>query len=437
MNYKWKKNIAIFLACQMISIFGSSLVQYAITWHITLTTKSGIYTTLAIVFGFLPTFLLSPLAGVWADRYNRKMLIIISDGAIAAATLVLAVIFITGNGNIWFLLGALAIRAFGGAVQQPCINAMLPDVVPTEQLNRINGLYGTLNSVVGLVSPMVSGALMGFAPLQVIFFIDVITAVIAICAILFLFKLPEKEKTVEQSSSSRGYLKDIKSGLSYTMKTPWLRGLLFICIGIWICIGPISFLTPLQTARNYGDDVWRLTVIEVAFSVGMLLGGILISIWGGFHNRIRTSAFAGLFMAIGTTVLGFTMPFPPYVGVMTFIGFTMPFFNTPAITLLQERVDPQYIGRVFSLQTMISTSLMPLSMLLFGPLADAIPIEYLLLGTGLILIVLSLLIFTNKALNRAGSRLSNRQLIESGDIPPLEGTADSIPEIPLTSDTVR
>lgn len=421
MNYKWKKNITIFLACQMISIFGSSLVQYAITWHITLTTKSGLYTTLAILFGFLPTFLLSPLAGVWADRYNRKMLIIVSDGAIAAATLVLAVVFMTGNGNIWFLLGALAIRAFGGAVQQPCINAMLPDVVPVEQLNRINGLYGTLNSVVGLISPMVSGALMGFVPLQIIFFIDVVTAAIAICAMLFLFKLPEKEKAAE-SSDSRGYLKDIKSGLLYGMKTPWLRNLLFICVGIWICIGPISFLTPLQTARNYGDNVWYLTAIEVAFSVGMLLGGILISIWGGFKNRMRTIAVAGLLMAVGTTVLGFLMPFPPYVAVMVMIGFTMPSFNTPAITLLQERVDPQYIGRIFSLQTMISTSLMPLSMLLFGPLADIIPIEYLLIATGLVLIVLSLLILTNKALNRAGSRLTNEKLIESGDIPPFEGT---------------
>lgn len=436
MKYNWKKNIMIFLGCQMISIFGSSLVQYAITWHITLTTKSGLYTTLAIVFGFLPTFLLSPLAGVWADRYNRKMLIIISDGAIAVATLVLAVIFISGNGNIWFLLGALAIRAFGGAVQQPCINAMLPDVVPTEQLNRINGLYGTLNSVVGLVSPMVSGALMGFAPLQVIFFIDVVTAAIAICAMLFLFKLPEKEKAAESANSSRGYLKDIKSGLAYGMRAPWLRNLLFICVGIWICIGPISFLTPLQTARNYGDDVWRLTAIEVAFSVGMLLGGILISIWGGFKNRMRTTACAGILMAVGTTVLGFVMPFPPYVAIMTAIGFTMPSFNTPVITLLQERVDPQYIGRIFSLQTMISTSLMPLSMLLFGPLADALPIEYLLIGTGLILLVLTILLFTNKALKRAGSRLTNEELVASGDLPPFEGMQEAAEEIVLTPDSI-
>jgi len=113
---KWVKNTAVFLSSQAISIFGSSLVQYAITWHITITTQSGVYAMLAIVFGILPTFFLSPFGGVWADRYNRKTLIMLADGSIALCTLLVAIAFMLGHGAIWLLFVALAVRALGAAV---------------------------------------------------------------------------------------------------------------------------------------------------------------------------------------------------------------------------------------------------------------------------------------------------------------------------------
>jgi len=99
----WLRNIILFLSSQSISLFGSSLVQYTIMWHITLTTESGLMMTLYIICGFIPTFILSPIAGVWADRYNRKMLIILADGLIAAATLALAILFSMGFDAIWLL----------------------------------------------------------------------------------------------------------------------------------------------------------------------------------------------------------------------------------------------------------------------------------------------------------------------------------------------
>lgn len=111
MGTNWKKNTAIFLGSQMISLFGSALVQYAITWHITLTTQSGFYMMLSIVCGFVPTFLLSPFAGVWADRYNRKVLVMLSDASIAVTTLILALMIWSGYDAIWLLFVALGIRA--------------------------------------------------------------------------------------------------------------------------------------------------------------------------------------------------------------------------------------------------------------------------------------------------------------------------------------
>ncbi|TCN19719.1 transmembrane secretion effector [Mesobacillus foraminis] len=115
----WLKNIILFLSSQTISLFGYSLVQYAIMWHITLTTESGLMMTLYILCGFIPTFILSPVAGVWADRYNRKMLIMLADGLIAIATLTLAILFSMGFDAIWLLFVMAAVRAFGTGIQMP------------------------------------------------------------------------------------------------------------------------------------------------------------------------------------------------------------------------------------------------------------------------------------------------------------------------------
>ena len=405
-GYQWKKNVVAFMGSQAISIFGSSLVQYAITWHITLTTQSGIFATLSIICGFVPTLLLSPFAGVWADRYDRKRLIILADGGIALATMVLAFLFMGGHESIWLLLGAMAVRALGGAVQQPCINAMLPDIVPTEHLTRVNGINSSLNSLITLASPMVAGALITFVPLSAIFFIDVATAAAAILVMLFLFRLPEKLAAQKPEGQEQGgYFGEMKRGFAYVAKHAYLRNFFVFMTIFNFLAAPIAFLTPLQVTRNYGGEVWHLTALEMVFSVGMLIGGLTISAWGGFKNRIHTMGAAALMMGIGVAVMGLPLPLWPYLIVMGIGGLVMPMVNTPAIVMLQERVEPEYMGRIFSLMTMISSSVMPLGMLLFGPLADVVRIEYLLLCTGVVMAVASLMIFRNKALIRAGHRL--------------------------------
>src|SRR6185437_10931647 len=169
----WKRNIILFLSSQTISLFGSSLVQYAIMWHITLTTQSGMMMTLFIICGFIPTFLLSPVAGVWADRYNRKILIIVSDGLIAMSTLVLAIVFLMGYDAIWLLFVMAAIRAVGAGIQTPAVGAILPQIVPEDQLTKVNGTNGSLQAIIMFVAPMVSAALLTMTSLEVIFFIDV------------------------------------------------------------------------------------------------------------------------------------------------------------------------------------------------------------------------------------------------------------------------
>jgi DHA3 family macrolide efflux protein-like MFS transporter len=142
----WKRNISFFLTGQAITLFGSLLVQYAITWYITLKTGSGTMLTAFVVTSFLPAFFISPFAGVWADRFNRKFLINMADAAIAVTTLIVAVCFIAGYDKIWLLLTCAGIRSTGQGVQIPAENAFIPMLVPQEHYTRINGINTTIQS---------------------------------------------------------------------------------------------------------------------------------------------------------------------------------------------------------------------------------------------------------------------------------------------------
>ena len=186
MKTNWKKDITLFLAGQTLSLFGSSLVQYAILWYITLNTKSGLMMTISIICGFLPTFILSPFAGVWADRYNRKRLIILADSFIAVSTLVLAILFLLGYDSIGLLFVVSAMRGIGSGIQTPAIGAFIPQIVPEDQLTRVNGINGSIQAMVMLISPMLSGALLSLASIETIFLIDVITAAVAVVLLIFL-----------------------------------------------------------------------------------------------------------------------------------------------------------------------------------------------------------------------------------------------------------
>ncbi|MED3961012.1 MFS transporter [Niallia taxi] len=404
-NETWLRNIVLFLSSQTISLFGSSLVQYAIMWHITLTTESGMMMTLYIICGFIPTFILSPIAGVWADRYNRKILIVLSDGLIAFATLILAILFIMGFDSIWLLFVMAAIRAFGAGIQTPAVGAILPQVVPKEKLTKVNGVNGSIQAIIMFVSPMVSAALLATTAIEIIFFIDVITAAIAIVTMLSFVKISVHEKAAEKQTTS--YFADFKEGLSYVNSNSFLKSFFVFFAIFFVLMAPAAFLTPLQVTRSFGSDVWRLTAVELAFSIGMIAGGGIIAAWGGFRNKISTMTLASVIMGVCTLTLGIAPSFWLYLIFMGVFGIAMPIFNTPTTVLLQEKISGEYLGRVFGVLGMISTSMMPIGMLIFGPLADIIRIEWLLIGTGLFMLVLTVFLSRNKALIEAGEPVVN------------------------------
>jgi DHA3 family macrolide efflux protein-like MFS transporter len=165
---------------------------------------------------------------------------------------------------------------------------------------------------------------------------------------------------------------------------------------------PSAMLTPLQVTRDFGTEVWHLTAIEMTFSIGMMLGGLLIGLWGGFKNRIYTMTLAFIFYGIGVLCLGLVTNFWIYLAIMAMIGITMPVFNTPLMVLLQTTVESAYMGRVFSVIGMVSSVMMPLGMLVFGPIADKVAIDVLLIGTGIALVLLAIPFIANKTLRETG-----------------------------------
>ena len=404
----WQKNIILFLASQTISLFGSSLVQYAILWHITLKTQSGIMMTISIICGFLPTFFISPFAGVWADRYDRKKIIILSDSMIALVTLALAILFFMGYQDLWLLFVISAIRALGAGIQTPAIGAFLPQIVPEDKLTRVNATNSSIQAMVMLVSPMLSGALLTMSTIETIFFIDVFTAAIAVSVLLFFLHVPVHAKAREKQTV--GYFKDMREGFNYIRKHGYVKNFFLFCAIFLFLAAPAAFLTPLQVTRSFGNDVWRLTAIEITFSIGMMAGGGIMAYWGGFKNRAHSMALAFLIFGACTFALGIIPSFWLYLLVMGLTGIAMPIFNTPATVLLQEKVEGDFLGRVFGVLGMISSTMMPLGMLVFGPIADIIKIEWLLVGTGLLLFVQGFFLLGNKVLVEAGKPIPKPEL---------------------------
>ncbi|MGY1464752.1 MFS transporter [Bacillus toyonensis] len=375
----WRMNIILFLTAQTISLFGSSLVQYAIIWYITLTTSSGAMLTISTVCGFLPQIAISLFAGVWIDRYDRKKMIMLSDGIIAIATLILAILFLTGYKSIWMLFIVLLIRSAGTGVQTPAVNALIPQIVPKDYLMKVNGINSSITSLIMFLSPAVSAVILSVTSIETTFFIDVITAIIGI-SIMFIIQVEGHANVgVKQKSNLQG----IKEGFAYLKENVCMKRLLVLLIIIMILISPAAFLTPLMVTRSFGAEMWRLTASEMTFSAGAAAGGVLIAAWGGFRNRMHTTALACALYGLLMVGLGIASVFIMYLVFNFLIGITMPCFNTPVTVLLQEKVDPVMHGRMFSLVQIANSCALPLGMIIFGPLADVFSVEVLLIYAGI------------------------------------------------------
>jgi len=415
----WKRNVALFMIGQAITLFGSSLVYFAVMWHITLSTQSGVMMMLIIIAGMLPLFLVSPFAGVWADRYNKKLLINISDAFTAVVTLVMAIIFTFGHEVTILLLVCLAVRAAAQGVQIPTVTALIPDLVPEEQLTRINGINSSINTFTTFASPALGGVLLAIAPVYLLMYIDVITATIGISILMFFVKVPVSTSKKDHTPGLKQYFLEINEGLKYIKSSMFLKKSLIISAILNFMIATTA-MTPLLITRNWGEDLWnvfgsfsigaehRLAISEMGYSGGLVLGGIAISFWLGFKNKNNTYALFTILAGIATAGLGLTGNFWIFTIFMILSAAFLSMRAAPSMAMMQINVDRSYMGRSMSIFMMMATLNIQLGMMIWGPLSDIISLSWLLLASGIVIALLGIAIFFDKTLRKAGitSKLS-------------------------------
>jgi DHA3 family macrolide efflux protein-like MFS transporter len=382
----WKKKVAVFLVGQTITTFGSLLVQYALLWHLTLTTKSGVVLALAAVFGFLPQAVVSIFAGVWADRVNRKIMIILSDSTIALATLVLAFFMLSGVDDLWQIFLVMAVRSVGAGIQMPAISALIPQIVPNDKLMRVNGINSSVQSSLLIIGPVAAAGIYSTMSLAAILFVDVVTAVIGL-SLLATIAVPTLSRAVSDDKPS--YFTDLREGLKYIFSHDLVRWVMVIYSIVFLLVVAPSNLSPLMLVRTFGSDVWLLTILELSFGIGMVAGGALMAIFGSKADRLGMMVGTSILFGVLAVVMGFTTNLILFYTLFFLIGLAVPAFSTSSMTLLQETVEPERQGRVFGFVGIVMAVAMPIGMAVLGPLADIVSVEILLIATGAITVLIA------------------------------------------------
>ena len=393
----WKRKTILFLISQCITLFGSMIVQMSIIWYVTLKTSSGGWVAAFTICSYLPQFLISFFAGVWADRYSRKKLIILADGVITVATLVMFLVMPMISLDSILLSALLAvsiIRSVGAGIQTPAVNAVIPQLVPEEYLMKYNGLNATVQSVVQFAAPAVAGAVLSIGTFRATLFIDILTALVGI-GLLSCVLLPKQEASNENVS----ILSEIKAGIRYSFSDK-LIGKILIVYGLYIllCV-PAGFMAALLVSRVYGDVYWYLTAVELVGFAGMALGGVLMGVWGGFKSRIKTFALGLFVLSLMTIGMGISPYFIIYLVLMFVYSIALTMIQTATTTIIQEKADSSMQGRVFGLMGAMYSGFLPVGMAIFGPLADVMPLQWIIVGSGIALVLVTVYLQVKSKLN--------------------------------------
>lgn len=405
MKENWKSKTILFLVSQCITLFGSTLVQMAIVWFVTLKTSSGTWIAAFTICSYLPQFLISFIGGVLADRHSRKMLIIFSDAGIALVTFAMMMLMPHISDNTILLSSLLvmsALRSFGSGIQTPAVNAVIPSLVPEEHLMRFNGINATMQSIVQFAAPAAAGVLLTFSNLQYSLLVDVVTAALGI-GLLAAIAIPKvgsvvgkdgenaATENVEVQEKTSAFA-DMKKGIRYAFSSK-LIGSLLIVYGLFIFLGvPAGFLAQLLVSRVYGNTYWYLTATELVGFAGMALGGIVMGTWGGFKSRIKTLVLGLSAFGLLACGMGLSKNFILYLVIMLIYGIALTMVQTATTTLIQEKTDENMQGRVFGLLGTMYSGFLPIGMLIFGPLADKMSLQILMVASGIALVVVALVL---------------------------------------------
>ncbi|MBX3010279.1 MAG: MFS transporter [Caldilineaceae bacterium] len=387
-NSSWQRFFFIFWGAQAISLIGSNLAQFAITWWITKATGSATVLATATLFAVLPSVLLGPLAGVLVDRWNRRAIIMVADSVGAVGAAILMWLFWADAIQIWHLYAITFIRSLAGTFHFAAVQASTTLMVPNEQLARIAGLNQTIQGINMVVAPPLGALLLELLSLSGMMAIDVVTALIAV-GLVFTVIIPQPPVRA-QTAESHSILVDLHMGLRYIWQ--WSGLLWAICLGSFLnfLLSPAFSLLPILVTDHFNGDAFQFATLNTALGLGVIGGGLLLTLWGGFKRRIYTATAGIIGMAFGTLLLAIA-PADGYwlaVAGTAIFGLLNPMTNGPFMAIMQSAVAPEMQGRFFTVMNTLSQGMTPLGLLLAGPLADAYGVQiWFLIGTlGLIVI---------------------------------------------------
>ena len=261
------------------------------------------------------------------------------------------------------------------------MNASTSLMVPVEQLTRIQGLNQLLGGGLNVIAAPLGALLLGILPMQGILAIDVITALFAILPLAFI-QVPQPERNAVDAEKTT-FWTDFKAGLRYMVGWPGLLIVGLMTVGINFTIIPAFSLLPLMVKDYFGGSAIHLGWVESAMGAGMILGGVLLSLWGGFSRKILTSLVGLMGMGAGTLILALAPSSAIFlaVGGALLVGFMTPMTMGPFFAVIQSSVEPDMQARVFSLLSSVGTGIVPLGLMIAGPVADRVGIQaWFLLG---------------------------------------------------------
>ena len=386
MNSNWKLSFFGIWTGQAFSLIGSRVVQFALVWWLTKLTGSATVLATATMAALIPEIVLAPLAGAYVDRWNRRMVMIVADGLVALASLWLAYLFWVEAAQVWHVYVIMLGRAVGGSFHWPAMQASTSLMVPEKHLTRVAGLNQTLNGALSIVGPPLGALLMEVLLLYGVMLVDVGTAMLAILPLFFAHvPQPRRDDMDVEGTEKPTVWTDMREGLRYILGWPGLVALIGLAMIVKIALTPAFSLLPLLVSEHFNGDAAQLSLLEAVSGVGILLGGLILSVWGGFRRKIYTMMLGVVILGLGFVALGFTPGGLFWMALVSIfvIGLMIPLVDGPIMAILQGTVTPEMQGRVFTLMGSLLWITSPFSLAIAGPVSDRFGLQvwYLTAGT--------------------------------------------------------
>ncbi|PPK98955.1 MFS transporter [Parapedobacter indicus] len=414
MTPTWKRTFAIIWSGQFISLLTSSAVNFAIIIWLSLETGSAEVLAFAAIAAFLPQTIIGPFAGVFIDRWDRKRTMIAADGFIAICTLILSVLFYLGYSELMFVYILLALRSVGSAFHMPAMQASVPLLAPESELLRIGGVNQVIQSVSSIGGPALGAFAIGLMDIGYVLLLDIAGAIMAITSLL-LVHIPNPEKTTtEQRTGIKEVLHDLKLGIAAVTSNQGISWLFGFSILATFCIMPVAVLFPLLTLQHFEGGKFEMSIIEVVWGIGMLVGGGVLGIFKPTLNKIMIINTMHLLLGISLAASGLLPPsgFILFVALTILGGVAASIYNASFTTVLQERINPAMLGRVFSMYFSIALLPSMIGLLSTGFLADTIGISLTFVILGSVIGVIGIVSFFVPELMKLGLKTSEQPVPE-------------------------